>query len=48
MDNLFNEKSLNNQIVNWKLTSYKKGSVKTLLFDSIPIENRIVISTCRN
>ena len=39
MDNWFNEKSLNDQKTNEKMIQYeKKGRVRTLIFDSIPIE----------
>ena len=44
MDNWFiKKKSLNDKDNNENMTSYeKKGSVKKLLFDSVPIENYIV------
>ena len=41
MGSLFIEKSFNDKIINKDMTSYKKGSVKTLLFDSVPFENCI-------
>ena len=44
------KKSLNDKDNNKNMTSYeKKGSVKILLFDSVPIENYILfIASCRN
>ena len=34
-------KSINDKIINKDMISYKKCSIKTLLFDSIPIESYI-------
>ena len=41
MNKYLNEKSLNDQKINKKMTSHEERCVKTLLFDSIPIENYI-------